>query len=284
MLTQQIPHATTLSALRTRIKSWRQDGQTVGFVPTMGALHDGHLSLVRLAKAHCDKVVASVFVNPAQFAEGEDFDAYPRDVIDDSAKLALEKCDLVYLPEREAMYPAGFASEIIVRGAAEGLESDSRPHFFNGVATVVCKLFNQVRPDVAVFGEKDFQQLQVIRQMVRDLDLGIDIIPGEIVRDKDGLAMSSRNAYLSEADRTRAAELNKIIFALAAELRQGEPLNTALEAARAAAENAFDAVDYLDVRNARTLAPFEGNTLDEPARVLATVRLGETRLLDNCAV
>lgn len=284
MLTQQIPHATTLSALRTRIKSWRQDGQTVGFVPTMGALHDGHLSLVRLAKAHCDKVVASVFVNPAQFAEGEDFDAYPRDVIDDSAKLALEKCDLVYLPEREAMYPHGFASEIIVKGAAEGLESDSRPHFFNGVATVVCKLFNQVRPDVAVFGEKDYQQLQVIRQIVRDLDLGIDIIPGAIVREKDGLAMSSRNAYLSAADRTRAAELNKIISALAAELRQGEPLSAAVEAARAAAENAFDAVDYLDVRNAKTLASFKGDTLDEPARVLATVRLGETRLLDNCAV
>ncbi|MBO6798125.1 pantoate--beta-alanine ligase [Maricaulis sp.] len=284
MLTQQIPHATTLSALRTRIKSWRQDGQTVGFVPTMGALHDGHLSLVRLAKAHCDKVVASVFVNPAQFAEGEDFDAYPRAVIDDSAKLALEKCDLVYLPEREAMYPDGFASEIIVKGAAEGLESDSRPHFFNGVATVVCKLFNQVRPDVAVFGEKDYQQLQVIRQMVRDLDLGIDIIPGEIVREKDGLAMSSRNAYLSEENRARAAELNKIIFALAAELRQGEPLNAALETARASAENAFDAVDYLDVRNAKTLARFDGDTLDGPARVLATVRLGETRLLDNCAV
>ena len=284
MLTQQIPHATTLSALRTRVKSWRQDGLTVGFVPTMGALHDGHLSLVRLAKAHCDKVVASVFVNPAQFAEGEDFEAYPRAVIDDSQKLALEKCDLVYLPERDAMYPQGFASEIIVSGAAVGLESDMRPHFFNGVATIVCKLFNQVRPDVAVFGEKDYQQLQVVRQMVRDLDLGVDIIPGETVREADGLAMSSRNAYLSAEDRTRAAELNKIIFALAAELRQGEPLAVALETARASAENAFAAVDYLEGRQASTLAPIEGEKVDGPARVLATVRLGDTRLLDNCAV
>lgn len=284
MLTQQIPHATTLSALRTRIKSWRQDGLTVGFVPTMGALHDGHLSLVRLAKAHCDKVVASVFVNPAQFAEGEDFEAYPRSVIDDSEKLALEKCDLVYLPERDAMYPESFATELVVKGAAEGLESESRPHFFHGVATVVCKLFNQVRPDLAVFGEKDYQQLQVIRQMVRDLDFGIDIIPAEIVRERDGLAMSSRNAYLSDADRARAAELNKIIFALAAELRDGAPLASAVEAARASAENAFDAVDYLEVRNAQTLARIDSETVSEPARVLATVRLGDTRLLDNCAV
>lgn len=284
MLTQQIPHATTLSALRTRIKSWRQDGLTVGFVPTMGALHDGHLSLVRLAKAHCDKVVASVFVNPAQFAEGEDYGSYPRSVIDDSEKLALEKCDLVYLPERDAMYPNGFATELVVKGAAEGLESDNRPHFFHGVATVVCKLFNQVRPDVAVFGEKDYQQLQVIRQMVRDLDFGIDIIPAEIVRERDGLAMSSRNAYLSEADRARAAELNKIIFALAAELKSGAPVADALEAARASAENAFDAVDYLEVRNAQSLARIDSTTVSEPARVLATVRLGETRLLDNCAV
>jgi len=284
MLTQQIPHATTLSALRTRIKSWRQDGLTVGFVPTMGALHDGHLSLVRLAKAHCDKVVASVFVNPAQFAEGEDFEAYPRSVIDDSEKLALEKCDLVYLPERDAMYPESFATELVVKGAAEGLESESRPHFFHGVATVVCKLFNQVRPDLAVFGEKDYQQLQVIRQMVRDLDFGIDIIPAEIVRERDGLAMSSRNAYLSDADRARAAELNKIIFALAAELRDGAPLTSAVEAARASAENAFDAVDYLEVRNAQTLARIDSETVSEPARVLATVRLGDTRLLDNCAV
>ena len=284
MLTQQIPHATTLSALRTRIKSWRQDGLTVGFVPTMGALHDGHLSLVRLAKAHCDKVVASVFVNPAQFAEGEDFEAYPRSVIDDSEKLALEKCDLVYLPERDAMYPESFATELVVKGAAEGLESESRPHFFHGVATVVCKLFNQVRPDLAVFGEKDYQQLQVIRQMVRDLDFGIDIIPAEIIRERDGLAMSSRNAYLSDADRARAAELNKIIFALAAELRDGAPLASALEAARASAENAFDSVDYLEVRNAQTLSRIDSETVSEPARVLATVRLGDTRLLDNCAV
>ena len=196
----------------------------------------------------------------------------------------MEKCDLIYLPERDAMYPQGFASEIKVGGAADGLESDSRPHFFHGVATVVTKLFNQVRPDVAVFGEKDYQQLQVIRQLVRDLDFGIDIIPGEIVRESDGLAMSSRNAYLSEADRTRAAALNKIIFALAAELKQGQPVEQALAAARASAADAFDGVDYLEVRNATTLAPLSGDKVDEPARVLATVRLGETRLLDNCAV
>ncbi|WP_300531769.1 pantoate--beta-alanine ligase [Maricaulis sp.] len=283
MINLQIPHATTVSALRARIKSWREDGLTVGFVPTMGSLHDGHLSLVRLAKAQSDRVVASIFVNPAQFAEGEDFDTYPRDMLSDAEKLATAQCDLIYLPEREAMYPGGFASKIEMTGPALGLESESRPHFFSGVATVVAKLFNQVRPDVAVFGEKDYQQLLVIRQLVRDLDFPIDIIAGETGRDRDGLALSSRNAYLSEADRKRAAALPKILKALADALSAGGDVQTALATARDTAEAAFDGVDYITVRKAADLAETEPGPLRETGRILAAIRLGDTRLIDNLA-
>lgn len=210
MLNVQIPHATTVSALRARVKTWRDDRQTVGFVPTMGALHDGHISLVRLAKAHCDRVVASVFVNPRQFAAGEDLDAYPRTLMADAEKLTEARCDLIYLPTNEIMYPDGYSATVSLKGPALGLESEARPHFFDGVATVVAKLFNQVRPDMAFFGEKDYQQLLVIRQLVKDLDFPIDIVGGETVREHDGLAMSSRNVYLSPEDRQRAGRLNQI--------------------------------------------------------------------------
>jgi pantoate--beta-alanine ligase len=284
MLNLQIPHATTVSALRARIKSWREDGLTVGFVPTMGSLHDGHLSLVRLAKAQSDRVVASIFVNPAQFAEGEDFDTYPRETLADAEKLANAQCDLIYLPDREVMYPDGFATSIAMAGPAEGLESDIRPHFFSGVATVVAKLFNQVRPDIAVFGEKDYQQLLVIRQLVRDLDLPIDIIAGETGRDRDGLALSSRNAYLSETDRKRASALPQILKALAEALSAGGDLEATLGEARNAAEAAFDGVDYLTVRDAASLAELQPGQVQQTGRILAAVRLGETRLIDNIAV
>lgn len=284
MLTQQIPHATTVSALRTRVKSWREDGFTVGFVPTMGALHDGHLSLVRLAKAHTDRVVASVFVNPAQFAPNEDYENYPRRLIDDAEKLAGEKCDLIYLPEPDTMYPQGFDASIRLGGPAQGLEASERPHFFAGVATVVAKLFNQVRPDVAVFGEKDYQQLLVIQKLVRDLDFPVDIIPAEIAREKDGLAMSSRNSYLDADQRARAAQLIGIIRQFAERLERGEPHAAVQTDALEEARRIFDAVDYLEARQAGDLLPVSAGPVTEPARILAAVRLGETRLLDNLAV
>ncbi|WP_370366417.1 pantoate--beta-alanine ligase [Maricaulis sp.] len=283
MLNLQIPHATTVSALRARIRSWRDDRLSIGFVPTMGALHDGHISLVRLAKAHCDRVVASVFVNPRQFAEGEDLDAYPRTMLEDSEKLTLAKCDLIFLPDVAEMYPEGYSANISMKGAAVGLESVARPHFFDGVATVVAKLFNQVRPDMAFFGEKDYQQLMVIRQMVRDLNFGIDIIGGETMRERDGLAMSSRNVYLSADDRARAARLNVILKEFAAALSAGTPADQAQQAAMASATAAFDAVDYVEARCAATLEALPSGPIDRDARVLAAVRLGSTRLIDNMA-
>ncbi len=283
MLNLQIPHATTLSALRARVRSWRGDGLSVGFVPTMGALHQGHLALVQLAKAQCDRVVASIYVNPAQFAPGEDFEAYPRSVIEDSQKLTEARCDLVYLPTTEVIYPEGFATTISMTGPALGLESDARPHFFNGVATVVAKLLNQVRPDVAVFGEKDYQQLLVIRQLARDLDLGVDIIAGETVRERDGLALSSRNAYLNAEDRQRAGQLNQILKLCAAALAGGRSIAQARQAALDACQAGFDGVDYVEVRCAGSLAELGEGRLGVPARVLAAVRLGQTRLIDNCA-
>lgn len=281
MLNLQIPHANTVSALRARIRSWRDDRLRIGFVPTMGALHDGHISLVRLAKAHCDRVVASVFVNPRQFAEGEDLDAYPRTMMEDAEKLTEARCDLVYLPSDAAMYPEGHSTSISLKGPAAGLESEARPHFFDGVATVVAKLFNQVRPDMAFFGEKDFQQLMVIRQLVKDLDFPIDIIGGETVREADGLAMSSRNVYLTPADRERAARLNTLLKEFAAALQAGEPCAGAQRAALEKAREAFDAVDYVEARCAATLGPLGDGPIDRPARVLAAVRLGSTRLIDN---
>ena len=277
----QIPHATTISALRTRIRTWREDKLRIGFVPTMGALHEGHISLVRLAKAHCDRVVASIFVNPKQFAVGEDLDTYPRTLIADAEKLTDAQCDLIYLPTNEIMYPQDYSANISLKGPALGLESEARPHFFDGVATVVAKLFNQVRPDMAFFGEKDYQQLLVIRQMVKDLDFPIDILGGETLREKDGLAMSSRNAYLSADERSRAARLNVILTDFAAALEAGRPLAEARAEAETAAQASFDAVDYVEARCAATLAKLPDGPLETPARVLAAVRLGSTRLIDN---
>lgn len=284
MINQQIPHATTVSALRARIKSWRDEGLTIGFVPTMGALHDGHVSLVRIAKAQCDRVVTSIFVNPEQFAPGEDFETYPRSVMDDAERLTAVRCDLIYLPEREIMYPPGFATRLHPAGAALGLEAEMRPHFFGGVATVVAKLLNQVTPDVAVFGEKDYQQLLVIRQMVRDLDMPVDIIGGETQRERDGLAMSSRNAYLSAEEREKAGRLNVILRELGSAIASGDAVTSALEAARKTAGETYDSVDYIDVRCARTLAPHAETDPGNALRVLGAVRLGSTRLIDNCAV
>ncbi len=275
---------TTVCDLRAQVSDWKSQGLKVGFVPTMGALHEGHLELVRQAMEVADRVVVSIFVNPTQFAAGEDFDSYPRTLEDDAAKLARTGCQLIYAPTARVMYPDGFATEVRLSGPAEGLESAARPHFFHGVALVVSKLFNQVRPDVAVFGEKDYQQLMVIRRMTLDLDLGVEILAGETVRESDGLALSSRNAYLSPEDRRRAGQVNVILKDFASALRAGTPAKEAEAAAVATARNAFDAVDYVTVRHAETLAELGDGAITEPARVLAAVKVGTTRLIDNMAV
>ena len=279
-----VPVINRLAGLRVQTGAWRTAGERIGLVPTMGALHEGHLSLVRLARQTCRRVVVSIFVNPAQFAPNEDFTRYPRDEAGDFAKLARVACDLVWSPLAAEMYPDGFATRIVPAGAAAGLESDFRPQFFGGVATVCCKLFTQVGPDVAVFGEKDYQQLCVVRQMVRDLDLPLDIIAGPTAREADGLAMSSRNAYLTPDQRRVAPTIYRAIDAVAADIRGGQPPARATEAARQALREAgFDPIDYVEVRDAQTLAPADSGT-QRPRRVLAAAWLGKTRLIDNVAV
>jgi pantoate--beta-alanine ligase len=275
---------TTVADLRASVNDWRKDGLRVGFVPTMGALHEGHLALVRQALEAADRVVVSIFVNPAQFAEGEDFDSYPRTLEDDAAKLARTGAQLIYVPTARVMYPEGFATQVRLGGPAEGLESAARPHFFHGVALVVTKLLNQVRPDIAVFGEKDYQQLLVVRRLAADLDLGVEIVAGETVREADGLALSSRNAYLSPDDRRRAGALNVILSEFAQALRSGGDPAKAEASAMAKAEQAFDAVDYVTVRHAHTLSKMPESPISHPARVLAAVKVGTTRLIDNMPV
>lgn len=279
-----LPATASTSELRETIRDWRRNGQRIGFVPTMGALHEGHLSLIRIARENADRVVASIFVNPTQFAPHEDFDAYPRTMDTDAAKLANAECDLLYAPLASDMYPEGFSARLTVEGPARGLESDFRPHFFGGVAIVVAKLFNRVQPDIAVFGEKDYQQLLVIRQMVRDLDLPIEIIPGPTLRERDGLALSSRNAYLSTQERGVSAGLNAILRDFAADLKAGTDWETAQGKALAKAASAFDRVDYIDARCAETLSLLPAGPVRQPARVLAAVWLGKTRLIDNLPV
>jgi pantoate--beta-alanine ligase len=273
----------SLGPLRARVQAWRAAGESVALVPTMGALHRGHLELVQLAKVRCRRAVASVFVNPTQFAPHEDFDRYPRDEAGDLAKLASVGCDLVWAPDRAQMYPEGFATKVVPGGAAEGLESDFRPHFFAGVATVCCKLFTQVAPDVAVFGEKDYQQLAVVRQMVRDLDLPLQIAGAETVREADGLAMSSRNAYLSPEERRIAPLIHRTIGEVAVAAAGSGNLAEAVAEGRAALVRAGFKIDYLEVRDAETLRTVATGT-GRPLRVLAAAWLGKTRLIDNVAV
>jgi pantoate--beta-alanine ligase len=279
-----VPYTRTVRDLRARVKAWHKEGETVGLVPTMGALHAGHLSLVKIAKARCDRCVVSIFVNPRQFAPTEDLASYPRTWDADLAALASVDADLVWAPTVEEMYPGGFATEVLPKGAALGLETDFRPHFFAGVATVCTKLFTQVQPDIAVFGEKDYQQLAVINQVVRDLDLPLEIVSGPTVRDPDGLAMSSRNAYLTAEERRQAVTIHKAILGVAAAARAGGPLPPALADAKAMMLGAgFRQIDYVEVRDAQTLGHVD-LPLQRPARVLAAAWLGKTRLIDNIAV
>ncbi|PDT70275.1 pantoate--beta-alanine ligase [Bradyrhizobium sp. C9] len=274
----------TVPALRRAVDALRARKATVALVPTMGALHDGHVSLVRLAKRRAKRVVVSIFVNPTQFAPTEDFGSYPRTWKEDVAKLAAEGVDLIWHPEVKAMYPDGFATRIVPEGpATAGLEDRFRPHFFGGVATVVGKLFTQVRPDVAIFGEKDFQQLRVVTQMAADLDLGVKVIGSKTVRERDGLAMSSRNVYLSAEERRAAPELNRVMKQAASRLRAGEDAATAMATGAAEITKAGFALDYLEVRHAASLAPI-GSLKDGPMRMLVAARIGSTRLIDNIAV
>ncbi|OHB30050.1 MAG: pantoate--beta-alanine ligase [Phenylobacterium sp. RIFCSPHIGHO2_01_FULL_69_31] len=278
----ELPIVRTIADLRAQVAAWRRADLRVGFVPTMGALHEGHLSLVRLARTRADRVVASVFVNPTQFGPNEDFDAYPRDEARDAGLLESAGCHLLYAPSVAEMYPPGASTTVTVAGVSEPLDGQARPGHFAGVATVVTKLLNQCAPDVAVFGEKDFQQLAVIRRLVRDLDLAVEIVGGPTARADDGLALSSRNAYLSEAERPVAARLNAVLREVLARVRAGEPVAAAEQAAVAALLAAgFRKVDYVEARVPETLERLGPGPASGPVRVLGAAHLGRTRLIDN---
>jgi pantoate--beta-alanine ligase len=279
-----LPTVRTVVDLRSAIASWRRSGETVALVPTMGALHAGHLSLLELAHARCQRIVVSLFINPTQFGPKEDYAAYPRDEAADAAKLAAAGADLLYAPAVSEMYPEGFATQVTVGRLTEHLCGPYRPGHFEGVATVVTKLLLQSLPDVAVFGEKDWQQLQVIRRLARDLDIPVAIAGAPTVREADGLAMSSRNAYLSPSERAIAASLNRGLRELAQAVARGEPCRAAEEhALRVLLENGFTSVDYVTVADAETLQPIE-RIGKRPARAFAAAWLRRTRLIDNVAI
>lgn len=283
MSTTPIPVSSTVADLRLRVRTWRSEGLRIGLVPTMGALHEGHISLVRIAQETCDRVVTSIFVNPTQFAPTEDFSTYPRTFEDDLSQLAAVGCNLAWAPTAPEMYPDGFATRVVPAGAAEGLETDFRPHFFGGVATVCTKLFQQVTPDVAVFGEKDFQQLAVIRQIVRDLDMPLTIVGAPTVREADGLAMSSRNRYLSADERRMAPIVHQVIEEVARRVRAGGAIDAACDVATEKLRvSGFGTIDYVAVRDATTLKAFD--PAKGAGRVLVAVWLGKTRLIDNIAI
>jgi pantoate--beta-alanine ligase len=275
--------ARTLKVLDRTIGRYRVAGETLALVPTMGALHAGHLALVRRARRRANRVVVSIFVNPAQFAPTEDFSTYPRTFETDIAALRAEHVDLVWAPPRELMYPEGFATSINVRGPATvDLEDRFRPHFFGGVATVVAQLFTQCRPDFALFGEKDYQQLKTVTRMAIDLDLKVKVVGVPTVREKDGLALSSRNAYLSQAERAVAPTLYRTLRESAARIAAREPIARVMSEGWLAIEAAGFAVDYFEARHADTLRRIE-TTQDGPVRLLVAARLGMTRLIDNIA-
>src|SRR3954449_10614021 len=274
----------TLPALRRTLDRMSAKKATIALVPTMGALHDGHVSLVRLAKRRATKVIVSIFVNPTQFAPTEDYSSYPRTWKADVAKLAAENVDLIWNPNVKAMYPDGFATRIVPEGPAiAGLEDRFRPHFFGGVATVVGKLFTQVRPDFAIFGEKDFQQLRVVTQMARDLDLGVKVIGSRTVRERDGLAMSSRNVYLSPEQRQIAPTLYKAMKASAKRLKADDDVAASMAEGAELITSAGFTLDYFEVRHGETLAPVT-SVKDGPMRILVAAKIGATRLIDNIRV
>ncbi|HEX2116043.1 MAG TPA: pantoate--beta-alanine ligase [Alphaproteobacteria bacterium] len=273
----------TVADLRSTVAGWRAAGARVGLVPTMGALHEGHLSLVRAARAACRHTVVSIFVNPTQFGPNADFDRYPRDLDGDLAKLATVGSDLVFAPDAAEMYPQGFATTVTVAGLTDGLCGPHRPGHFAGVATVVTKLLTQTAPDAAFFGEKDFQQLQIIRRLVRDLNLPVEIVGVPTVREADGLAMSSRNLYLSAEERTRAATIYRVLNDVVHALASGDAAADAVARGKAQLASAgFDPIEYLEVVDAETLKPVPRAT--GTTRVALAAWLGKTRLIDNMAV
>ncbi|WP_017932493.1 pantoate--beta-alanine ligase [Robiginitomaculum antarcticum] len=275
----------TLTELRGQIWQWRGGGESIGLVPTMGALHDGHLSLIRLSHKYASKTVASIFVNPAQFAPGEDFEAYPRTEAADVAALASARCDLVYIPDTHSMYDEGHSTSIKITGVAQSLETDHRPTFFDGVALVVAKLLNRVAPDFTIFGEKDYQQLATIRRLVIDLDMPVKIIGAPIARDAHGLALSSRNRYFDEGALTLARKLNVIMFDCAAKMGAGMNVDAAAAQAKQDFLDAgFESVDYVAVASAHSLTPLSGGVLDRTSRLLVALHCRGVRLIDNCEI
>ena len=281
-MTRTIPTVRTVADLRAQLAEWRKTGERIALVPTMGALHLGHISLVELAKQMARRAVVSIFVNPIQFGPREDFHLYPRDEAGDLAKLAAAGADLVFTPEVKEMYPQGFSTRVNIGDLTEDLCGSARPNHFDGVATVVTKLLLQCAPDIAIFGEKDYQQLLVIKRLVRDLDIPVEIAGGAIVREQDGLALSSRNAYFSPAERKIAPVLYQTIAEVAEDLANGRGADDAAEAARFKLEAAGFRVNYVAVRDPETLKPLHGPV--RQARVLAAAFLGKTRLIDNVPV
>lgn len=265
------------------LKAYRDAGETVALVPTMGALHDGHMALVEEARRRANRVVVSIFVNPKQFGPNEDFDAYPRRAEADAAKLTAANVDVLWMPPVAEMYPEGFATNITVASLPDRLCGAARPGHFDGVATVVAKLFNQVRPDIAIFGEKDWQQLAIIRRMASDLDMGVDVVGFPTQREDDGLARSSRNAYLTDEERAAAVALPRALGAAARAIEGGVSISEAISTVRSALEKAgFEPADYVELVDAVTLQPLE--KLDRSGRILAAARLGKARLIDNLPV
>jgi pantoate--beta-alanine ligase len=271
-----------IAVLRDTIAAFRAAGESVALVPTMGALHAGHIALIEAAKRPGRRIVTSIFVNPRQFGAGEDLSRYPRREATDSQMLTRAGCDVLWAPPVEEVYPAGFATNVSVGGVSAGMDGAARPGHFDGVATVVAKLFNQVRPDAALFGEKDFQQLAVIRRMVADLDFGIEIIGVPTQREDDGLALSSRNIYLDEGERVRAVALPRALGVAAREIGRGGDVSTAIAGAHDMLTGAGFAIDYVCLVDAETLT--EHPEPGRPLRLLAAARLGSTRLIDNVAV
>jgi len=276
----------TVAELRAQVGAWKAVGERVALVPTMGALHEGHLSLIQLGQTMARRTVASVFVNPKQFAPHEDFDSYPRGEARDAELLAGVGCDLMFAPNVDEMYAPGFSTTVNLTGVSEPLEGAARPQFFGGVATVVTKLLNQAQPDVAIFGEKDYQQLQVIKRVVRDLDMPVEIVGAPTARAEDGLALSSRNAYLSPEERAAAVALPDAMKAAARAVAEGGRVDEAEAAATAAILAAgFRQVDYVDIREAGDLSRLgPGPIGDAAGRILVAAWLGKTRLIDNMAV
>lgn len=267
--------------LRAQVRAWRLQGLRIGFVPTMGALHDGHITLVQTAKLRCDKVVVSIFVNPTQFGPNEDFDAYPRNEAADLDRLIKAHADLVYLPTVDIMYPPGTSTIVNVTGLTEGLCGAARPGHFQGVTTVVTKLLLQVLPDAAFFGEKDYQQLKTITRMARDLDIPTEIVGVPTVREADGLALSSRNVYLSPEQRTQALAIQRTLQTVAKRLADGSDAAAHLAWGRnEILRGGFDSVDYLELCDAEDLTPLR-HIGPRPARLIVAARIGKTRLLDN---